>query len=71
MVDLEARISTVNFRSSSLSTFGDGSEEAGSPVPGAGDEVSGVLRRPIQLTSCLEGRCKRKRTDGAIELLGE
>ena len=58
-IDVEGRISTIDFRIPSLSTFGDGSEESGSPVPGARDEVRGsVLRRAI-LTSCLEGRGKR------------
>ena len=51
--DLEGRISTIDFRSPSLSASGD---EAGSPVPEARDNVSGsVLRCPI-LTSHLEGR---------------
>ena len=36
--DLEGRISTIDFRSPSLSASGD---EVGSPVPEARDEVSG------------------------------
>lgn len=50
MGDLEGRISTIDFRSPSLSASGD---EAGSPVPEA--RGGSVLRCPI-LTSRLEGR---------------
>ena len=62
LVDLEARISTMDFFSPSLSTSSDDSEEAGSRAPRARDKVNGsVLRRPT-LTFCLEGRCKRYRS---------
>ena len=59
--DLEGRILTMDFHSlSPVSTSSDGSEAIGPRVPEAGDKVSGsVLRHPMPVTSCLEGRCKR------------
>lgn len=62
VVDLEGRVSTMDFRRPSpVSISGDDSEEAGPRVPETRDKVSGsILLRP--LLTCLEGRCERYRS---------